>query len=161
MLVSSLHDVLRCHFFAPQTEAFSTLEDGDEGTASQSLTMEQEVTLSQSETTQQLQQEVIVIVTDTESDEEQEEEEDEDEEQVRQFCSIFFFFLKTTFKTVKICLTNLPVSRTMMTRMKKMKTRRRKMTRRMMMTERWERKERTATRAAAIATSPTKETTQR
>uniref|UniRef100_A0A3P9CSH3 Nucleoprotein TPR n=1 Tax=Maylandia zebra TaxID=106582 RepID=A0A3P9CSH3_9CICH len=63
------------------TEAFSTLEDGDEGTASQSLTMEQEVTLSQSETTQQLQQEVIVIVTDTESDEEQEEEEDEDEEQ--------------------------------------------------------------------------------
>lgn len=152
MLISSLHDVLRCHFFAPQTEAFSTLEDGDEGTASQSLTMEQEVTLSQSETTQQLQQEVIVIVTDTESDEEQEEEEDEDEEQVRQFCSI---------KTVKICLTNLPVSRTTMTRMKKMKTRRRKMTRRMMMTERWERKERTATRAAAIATSPTKETTQR
>ncbi|XP_035767448.1 translocated promoter region b, nuclear basket protein [Neolamprologus brichardi] len=64
-----------------QTEAFSTLEDGDEGSASQSLTMEQEVTLSQSETTQQLQQEVIVIVTDTESDEEQEEEEDEDEEQ--------------------------------------------------------------------------------
>ncbi|XP_039891459.1 translocated promoter region b, nuclear basket protein [Simochromis diagramma] len=64
-----------------QTEAFSTLEDGDEGTASQSLAMEQEVTLSQSETTQQLQQEVIVIVTDTESDEEQEEEEDEDEEQ--------------------------------------------------------------------------------
>lgn len=159
MLISSLHDVLRCHFFAPQTEAFSTLEDGDEGTASQSLTMEQEVTLSQSETTQQLQQEVIVIVTDTESDEEQEEEEEEDDEQVRQFCSIFF--LKTTCKTVKICLTNLPVSRTTMTRMKKMKTRRRKMTRRMMMTERWERKERTATRAAAIATSPTKETTQR
>uniref|UniRef100_A0A3B4G4L8 Nucleoprotein TPR n=1 Tax=Pundamilia nyererei TaxID=303518 RepID=A0A3B4G4L8_9CICH len=62
-------------------EAFSTLEDGDEGTASQSLTMEQEVTLSQSETTQQLQQEVIVIVTDTESDEEQEEEEEEDDEQ--------------------------------------------------------------------------------
>lgn len=146
------------HFSAPQTEAFSTLEDGDDGAASQSLTMEQEVTLSQSESTQQLQQEVIVIVTDTESDEEQEEEEDEDEEQVRQFCSIF---LKTTCKTVKIRLTNFPFSRTTMTRMKKMKTRRRMMTRRMMMTERWERKETTATRAAEIATSPTKETTQR
>uniref|UniRef100_A0A669CFJ6 Nucleoprotein TPR n=1 Tax=Oreochromis niloticus TaxID=8128 RepID=A0A669CFJ6_ORENI len=60
---------------------FSTLEEGDEGTASQSLTMEQEVTLSQSETTEQLQQEVIVIVTDTESDEEQEEEEEEEEEE--------------------------------------------------------------------------------
>ncbi|CAI5635571.1 unnamed protein product [Oreochromis niloticus] len=64
-----------------QTEEFSTLEEGDEGTASQSLTMEQEVTLSQSETTEQLQQEVIVIVTDTESDEEQEEEEEEEEEE--------------------------------------------------------------------------------
>uniref|UniRef100_I3JUR2 Nucleoprotein TPR n=1 Tax=Oreochromis niloticus TaxID=8128 RepID=I3JUR2_ORENI len=62
-------------------DEFSTLEEGDEGTASQSLTMEQEVTLSQSETTEQLQQEVIVIVTDTESDEEQEEEEEEEEEE--------------------------------------------------------------------------------
>uniref|UniRef100_A0A669BC01 Nucleoprotein TPR n=1 Tax=Oreochromis niloticus TaxID=8128 RepID=A0A669BC01_ORENI len=58
-------------------------EEGDEGTASQSLTMEQEVTLSQSETTEQLQQEVIVIDYDDEDeeDEEEEEEEDEDEEE--------------------------------------------------------------------------------
>lgn len=69
------------HCCALQTEEFPALEEGDEGAASQSAMMDQEVNLTQSDTTDQLQQEVIVIVTDTESEEEQEEE-DEEEEQV-------------------------------------------------------------------------------
>ncbi|KAM8745526.1 translocated promoter region b, nuclear basket protein isoform 2-T2 [Acanthopagrus schlegelii] len=66
---------------ASQTEEFPALEEGDEGTASQSVAMDQEVTLSQSDTPDQLEREVIVIVTDTESEEDQEEEEEEEEEQ--------------------------------------------------------------------------------
>ncbi|XP_073332278.1 translocated promoter region b, nuclear basket protein isoform X2 [Pagrus major] len=66
---------------ASQTEEFPALEEGDEGAASQSVSMDQEVTLSQSDTPDQLEQEVIVIVTDTESEEDQEEEEEEEEEQ--------------------------------------------------------------------------------
>ncbi|XP_030582625.1 translocated promoter region b, nuclear basket protein [Archocentrus centrarchus] len=65
---------------ASQTEEFPALEEEDEGAASQSVAMDQEVTLTQSETSEHLQQEVIVIVTDTESDEEQEEEEEEEEQ---------------------------------------------------------------------------------
>ncbi|XP_071342326.1 translocated promoter region b, nuclear basket protein isoform X2 [Trachinotus anak] len=66
---------------ASQTEEFPALEEGEDSAASQSMTMDQEVTLTQSDTTDQLSQEVIVIITDTESDEEQEEEEEEEEEQ--------------------------------------------------------------------------------
>ncbi|XP_041791081.1 translocated promoter region b, nuclear basket protein [Chelmon rostratus] len=66
---------------ASQTEEFPTLEEGDEGAASQSVAMDQEVTLSQSDTPDQLEHEVIVIVTDTESEEDQEEEDEEEEEQ--------------------------------------------------------------------------------
>lgn len=75
--------------FALQTEEFPALEEGDEGTASQSVAMDQEVTLSQSDTPDQLEREVIVIVTDTESEEDQEEEEEEEEEQVECFCWAF------------------------------------------------------------------------
>ncbi|KAM7011947.1 translocated promoter region b, nuclear basket protein [Tautogolabrus adspersus] len=66
---------------ARQTEEFAVLEEGDDGAATQSMVMDQEVTLSQSDTPDQLEQEVIVIVTDTESDEDQEEEDEEEEEQ--------------------------------------------------------------------------------
>lgn len=71
-----------CDRFVLQTEEFPTLEEGDEAAASQSVGMDQEVTLSQSDTPDPLEQEVIVIVTDTESDNDQEEEEEEEEEQV-------------------------------------------------------------------------------
>ncbi|CAJ1060960.1 translocated promoter region b%2C nuclear basket protein isoform X7 [Xyrichtys novacula] len=64
-----------------QTEEFPVLEEGDEGSANQCIPMDQEVTLSQSDNPDQLQQEVIVIVTDTESEDEQEEEDEEEEEQ--------------------------------------------------------------------------------
>ncbi|XP_023149698.2 translocated promoter region b, nuclear basket protein isoform X2 [Amphiprion ocellaris] len=64
-----------------ETEEFPVLEEADEASASQSIAMEQEVTLSQSDTLHQLQHEVIVIVTDTESDEDQEEEDEDEEEQ--------------------------------------------------------------------------------
>ncbi|XP_042370774.1 translocated promoter region b, nuclear basket protein [Plectropomus leopardus] len=64
-----------------QTEEFPVLEEGDESAASQSIMMDQEVTLTQSDTTDHLQREVIVIVTDTESEDDQEEEEEEEEEQ--------------------------------------------------------------------------------
>ncbi|XP_034736261.1 translocated promoter region b, nuclear basket protein isoform X1 [Etheostoma cragini] len=66
---------------ASQTEEFPVLEEGDDGAASQSVTMDQEVTLTQSETPEQQQHEVIVIVTDTESEEDQEEEDEEEEDQ--------------------------------------------------------------------------------
>ncbi|XP_028258741.1 translocated promoter region b, nuclear basket protein [Parambassis ranga] len=70
---------------ASQTEEFSTLDEEDEGATSQSIVMDQEVSLTQSDTPDQLHQEVIVIVTDTESEEDQEEEEeqeyDEEEEE--------------------------------------------------------------------------------
>ncbi|XP_068445751.1 translocated promoter region b, nuclear basket protein [Clinocottus analis] len=63
---------------ASQTEDFPVLDEGDEGAAaSQTIMMEQEVTLTQSDAPHQLQQEVIVIVTDTESDEDEDEEEEE------------------------------------------------------------------------------------
>uniref|UniRef100_A0A4W6CYT6 Nucleoprotein TPR n=1 Tax=Lates calcarifer TaxID=8187 RepID=A0A4W6CYT6_LATCA len=65
-----------------ETEEFPALEEGEDSAASQSMTMDQEVTLTQSDTTDQMSQEVIVIITDTESDEEQEEEDEEEEEQV-------------------------------------------------------------------------------
>uniref|UniRef100_A0A3B3BI52 Nucleoprotein TPR n=1 Tax=Oryzias melastigma TaxID=30732 RepID=A0A3B3BI52_ORYME len=60
---------------------FPSMEEGEEGAASQSVPTEQEVAGTQSEMPSQLQQEVIVILTDTESDEDQEEEEEEEEEQ--------------------------------------------------------------------------------
>ncbi|XP_008293744.1 translocated promoter region b, nuclear basket protein [Stegastes partitus] len=66
---------------ASQTEEFPALEEVDEASTSQSVAMEQEVTLSQSDSIHQLDHEVIVIVTDTESDEDQEEEDEEEEEQ--------------------------------------------------------------------------------
>ncbi|KAM7409722.1 hypothetical protein PAMA_001286 [Pampus argenteus] len=66
---------------ASQTEEFPALEDGDEDTASQSVTMDQEVTLTQSETPDHQQREVIIIVTDTESEEDQEDDDEEEEEQ--------------------------------------------------------------------------------
>ncbi|XP_034002846.1 translocated promoter region b, nuclear basket protein isoform X2 [Trematomus bernacchii] len=66
---------------ASQTEEFQELDEGDEGAGSQSVMMEQEVTLSQRGTPEPLLHEVIVIVTDTESEEEQEDEEEEEEEQ--------------------------------------------------------------------------------
>ncbi|KAM4548847.1 translocated promoter region b, nuclear basket protein isoform 3-T3 [Odontesthes bonariensis] len=66
---------------ASQTDEYPTLEEGDEGAASQSVVMEQEVSRTRSETPDQLQQEVIVILTDSESEEEQEEEDEEEEEQ--------------------------------------------------------------------------------
>uniref|UniRef100_A0A4W6CYW4 Nucleoprotein TPR n=1 Tax=Lates calcarifer TaxID=8187 RepID=A0A4W6CYW4_LATCA len=71
----------QCPKFAIQTEEFPALEEGEDSAASQSMTMDQEVTLTQSDTTDQMSQEVIVIITDTESDEEQEEEDEEEEEQ--------------------------------------------------------------------------------
>jgi len=61
-----------------QTEDFPVLEEGDDGSASQSIMIYQEVTLTQSDSPHQLQQEVIVIVTDTESDDEEDEEEEEE-----------------------------------------------------------------------------------
>uniref|UniRef100_A0A8C9ZWD0 Nucleoprotein TPR n=1 Tax=Sander lucioperca TaxID=283035 RepID=A0A8C9ZWD0_SANLU len=64
-----------------ETEEFPVLEEGDEGAASQSVTMDQEVSLTQSDTPEQLQHEVIVIVTDTESEDDQEEEDEEEEDQ--------------------------------------------------------------------------------
>ncbi|XP_058493933.1 translocated promoter region b, nuclear basket protein isoform X1 [Solea solea] len=64
-----------------QAEEFSALEEGEDGAASQSMAMDQEVMLTQSDAPDQLSQEVIVIITDTESDEDQEEEEEEEEEQ--------------------------------------------------------------------------------
>ncbi|XP_056271230.1 translocated promoter region b, nuclear basket protein isoform X2 [Pseudoliparis swirei] len=63
---------------ASQTEDFPVLEEGDDGSASQSIMIYQEVTLTQSDSPHQLQQEVIVIVTDTESDDEEDEEEEEE-----------------------------------------------------------------------------------
>ena len=57
------------------------MEEGDEGAASQTATLEQEGARTQSETPDQMQQEVIVILTDSES-EEHEEEDEEEEEQV-------------------------------------------------------------------------------
>ncbi|XP_041646505.1 translocated promoter region b, nuclear basket protein [Cheilinus undulatus] len=67
---------------ASQAEEFPALEEGDDISAlSQTIHIDQEVTLSLSEIPDQLQQEVIVIVTDTESDEDQEEEDEEEEEQ--------------------------------------------------------------------------------
>uniref|UniRef100_A0A3B4UDA7 Nucleoprotein TPR n=1 Tax=Seriola dumerili TaxID=41447 RepID=A0A3B4UDA7_SERDU len=64
-----------------QDGAEPTLEEGEDSAASQSMTLDQEVTLTQSDTHDQLSQEVIVIITDTESDEDQEEEEEEEEEE--------------------------------------------------------------------------------
>ncbi|XP_047192707.1 translocated promoter region b, nuclear basket protein isoform X2 [Scophthalmus maximus] len=66
---------------ASQMEEFPALEEGEDSAASQSMTMDQEMTLTQSDTPDQLSQEVIVIITDTESDEDQEEGDEEDEEQ--------------------------------------------------------------------------------
>lgn len=62
-------------------EEFPNLGEGEESTATQSMTTEQDVT--QTDIADQLSQEVIVIITDTESDEDQEEENgEEDVEQV-------------------------------------------------------------------------------
>lgn len=80
--MSRIHIVHSAHCFALQTEEFPALEEGDESAASQSVPMDQEVTLSQSDTPGRLEHEVIVIVTDTESDDDQEEEDEEEEEQV-------------------------------------------------------------------------------
>ncbi|XP_035032393.2 translocated promoter region b, nuclear basket protein isoform X4 [Hippoglossus stenolepis] len=66
---------------ASQTEEFQALEEGEDSAASQSMTLDQEMTLTQSDAPEQLSQEVIVIITDTESEEEQEEEDEEEDEQ--------------------------------------------------------------------------------
>ncbi|XP_069377798.1 translocated promoter region b, nuclear basket protein isoform X6 [Paralichthys olivaceus] len=66
---------------ASQTEEFQALEEGEDSAASQSIALDQEMTLTQSDTPDHMSQEVIVIITDTESDEEQEEEDEEEEEQ--------------------------------------------------------------------------------
>ncbi|XP_034557497.1 translocated promoter region b, nuclear basket protein isoform X3 [Notolabrus celidotus] len=66
---------------AIQTDEFPVLEEDDEGTVTQCISIDHEVTLSQSDNPDQLQQEVIVIVTDTESEEDQEEEDEEEDEQ--------------------------------------------------------------------------------
>ncbi|XP_068174893.1 translocated promoter region b, nuclear basket protein isoform X2 [Antennarius striatus] len=66
---------------ANQVEAFAAMEEVDDGAASQSVTMDRDATLSQSDTPDQLEHEVIVIVTDTESENDQEEEDEEEEEQ--------------------------------------------------------------------------------
>uniref|UniRef100_A0AAQ4RTB8 Nucleoprotein TPR n=1 Tax=Gasterosteus aculeatus aculeatus TaxID=481459 RepID=A0AAQ4RTB8_GASAC len=60
-------------------EEFPVLEEGD--AATQSIMMDQELTLSQSDAPHLLQQEVIVIITDTEKEEEEEEEQEEGEEE--------------------------------------------------------------------------------
>uniref|UniRef100_A0A3B4WQJ2 Nucleoprotein TPR n=1 Tax=Seriola lalandi dorsalis TaxID=1841481 RepID=A0A3B4WQJ2_SERLL len=75
------------HKAMEKIEEFPALEEGEDSAASQSMTLDQEVTLTQSDTPDQLSQEVIVIITDTESDEDQEEEEEEEEEE--QVESIF------------------------------------------------------------------------
>lgn len=87
--MSRMHSVHSFYCFALQTEEFPALEEGDESVASQSVAMDQEVALSQSDTPDQLEQEVIVIVTDTESENDQEEEDEEEEEQVECFCCRF------------------------------------------------------------------------
>uniref|UniRef100_A0A3B4UDI0 Nucleoprotein TPR n=1 Tax=Seriola dumerili TaxID=41447 RepID=A0A3B4UDI0_SERDU len=69
------------HKSMEKIEEFPALEEGEDSAASQSMTLDQEVTLTQSDTHDQLSQEVIVIITDTESDEDQEEEEEEEEEE--------------------------------------------------------------------------------
>uniref|UniRef100_A0A3B3BI94 Nucleoprotein TPR n=1 Tax=Oryzias melastigma TaxID=30732 RepID=A0A3B3BI94_ORYME len=79
LLFDSLQKHAHCSLL--QTEEFPSMEEGEEGAASQSVPTEQEVAGTQSEMPSQLQQEVIVILTDTESDEDQEEEEEEEEEQ--------------------------------------------------------------------------------
>ncbi|XP_053286450.1 translocated promoter region b, nuclear basket protein isoform X2 [Pleuronectes platessa] len=66
---------------ATQAEEFQALEEGEDSAASQSVTLDQEMTLTQSDAPDQPSQEVIVIITDTESEEEQEEEEEEEDEQ--------------------------------------------------------------------------------
>lgn len=88
-------------FFILQMEEFPALEEGEDSAASQSMTMDQEMTLTQSDTPDQLSQEVIVIITDTESDEDQEEGDEEDEEQVesvlKKKCQ-----LDTSYKNVSV-----------------------------------------------------------
>lgn len=71
-----------------QTEEFPALEEGGEGAASQSVTMDHEVTLTQSDTPDQVEQEVIIIVTDSESEDDQDEEDEEEDEQVEFLLSI-------------------------------------------------------------------------
>lgn len=84
-----------CLLFTRQTEEFMPLDEGEASTAPKSMTIDEALTLSQSDTPDQLSQEVIVIITDTESDDDQEEEnEEEDEEQVERqrsnwHCHIF------------------------------------------------------------------------
>lgn len=63
-------------------DEYPAQEEGEEGTSSQTIAMDQEVSHSQSGTPDQLEHEVIVIVTDTESEHEQEEGEEDEEEQV-------------------------------------------------------------------------------
>lgn len=78
-------------FVCLQTEEFPPLEESEDGAASQSMTMDQDVARTQSDTPDQLSQEVIVIITDTESDDDQEEEneeEEEEEEQVETFVYV-------------------------------------------------------------------------
>lgn len=93
-----IHSCVHCS--ALQPEEFPVLEEGDESATSQSIAMDQEVTLGQSDTPDQFEQEVIVIVTDTESENDQEEEDEEEEEQVvfllqivRRQCLKFKMFL--------------------------------------------------------------------
>ncbi|XP_013856156.1 nucleoprotein TPR isoform X2 [Austrofundulus limnaeus] len=62
-----------------QTEEFSNLEEAEDAATSQSMSVEQLLTPTQSETPDPLQHEVIVILTDSESEEHEEEEEEEEE----------------------------------------------------------------------------------
>lgn len=63
-------------------DEYPAQEEGEEGTTSQTMAMDQEVSHSQSGTPDRLEHEVIVIVTDTESEHEQEEGDEDEEEQV-------------------------------------------------------------------------------
>lgn len=93
-----------CLLFSLQTEEFLPLEEGEETTASQSMTIDQEVTLSQIDTPDQLSQEVIVIITDTESDDDQEEEnEEEDDEQVEKVSKGSIYMCLMSFVLLTIC----------------------------------------------------------
>lgn len=72
-----------------QMEEYPAQEEADDSTTSQTIIMDQEVSHSQSDTPDQLEQDVIVIVTDTESENEQEVGDEEEEEQV-EHCRLHF-----------------------------------------------------------------------
>ncbi|XP_053710711.1 translocated promoter region b, nuclear basket protein isoform X2 [Synchiropus splendidus] len=66
---------------ASQSGEFAALDDSEESAAASRAIISQDVTMTQSEVSEQQQQpEVIVIVTDTETEDDQEEEEEEEED---------------------------------------------------------------------------------